>query len=203
MSAPYIDDKIIGFLDKNLNQNILDIACGQGYLAKRLSSLGYKNIYCADIDDKNFKLNKHQFNFTKVDCDGKLPFENSFFDTVITSETIEHLQNPINFFIKLNAITKANGTLIVTTPNISTIFCRIYFLLYGGLVTHTQNAYFASGHKAILTDWLIKQFAKEAKFALIAQTYNCAYFPVLRFSLKRVLLNNLFGQNVIYKFSKC
>jgi 2-polyprenyl-3-methyl-5-hydroxy-6-metoxy-1,4-benzoquinol methylase len=148
------------------------------------------------------RLNKNTYHFKKIDCNKLLAYQDNYFDTVISSETIEHLENPKQFLREINRILKKGGVFILSTPNIETIFSRIYFLFTGGLAGHTEDDYFISGHKAILTDYLVKQFAKEAGFIFHDTTYNCAYFPIIKLKFKKILLNKLFGWISIYKFRK-
>lgn len=47
-------------------------------------------------------------------------FQNCFdmqFDTIVTSEVIEHLDSPLNFLKRCKMILKDNGRIILTTPN--------------------------------------------------------------------------------------
>ena len=48
-----------------------------------------------------------------------LPFEDNQFDFVISYETIEHISDYKNFFSELVRVTKKNGIIILTCPNIS------------------------------------------------------------------------------------
>ena len=48
-----------------------------------------------------------------------LPFDNNQFDFVISYETIEHISDYKNFFSELIRVTKKNGIIILTCPNIS------------------------------------------------------------------------------------
>lgn len=203
MSVDYIEDKIFLLLGKApKNSKILDIATGKGYLVKELSSKGFKNIYAADINLKNFAFDKDIYSLKEVDANKTLPYKSTFFDVVISSETIEHLRNPRDFMGEVYRILKPGGVFILTTPNVETIFSRIFFLFTGILAGHTKSNYKISGHIAVLPDFLIKRFSKEVGFVKVNKTYNCGYIPVVRLKLKNHLLNDLFGWISIYKFKK-
>ncbi len=48
-----------------------------------------------------------------------LPFDDNFFDFVLSYETIEHISEYQTFFSELVRVTKPNGIIILTCPNIS------------------------------------------------------------------------------------
>lgn len=58
-----------------------------------------------------------------------LPFPDSFFDAIVCVEVIEHLFDPIHALAEMNRGLKPNGILILSTPNIGFIACRITLLL--------------------------------------------------------------------------
>lgn len=60
-----------------------------------------------------------------------LPYKDESFDAVICLEGIEHVINP-NFLIsELCRITKSNGFVIISLPNIQSFYCRLQFLFTG------------------------------------------------------------------------
>lgn len=147
MAEPYILERVLSLMEKTPKKStILDIATGQGYMAERLHHLGFKNVFTADLTDKNFKLNKSIFHFKQVDANQKLPYKNSSFGVVISSETIEHLENPKHFMQEINRILKPGGLFILSTPSVENIISRIYFLFTGVLAFHTDRDYRLTGH---------------------------------------------------------
>lgn len=108
----------------------LDIGSGSGILIKILNkknSLESEGCdYTKDlIQDKSVPI-------TVVDLNnGKLPFEDSTFDIVTCTETIEHLENYRSILKEAFRILRKGGTLVVTTPNILNLKSRIRFLFFG------------------------------------------------------------------------
>lgn len=104
----YIVDNVIG-------ERILDIACGTGYLAKKIALLNSdKNIVGIDfnlstkIDGKinNLELKKGSIL--------NIAYEDKYFDTVICAHTLEHLYDPQNALYELRRVTKKR--LIIILP---------------------------------------------------------------------------------------
>ena len=202
-SVEYISDKILSQLNNHSKDSkILDVATGKGYLLKELENAGFNKLHSADINPEQFKYDKQKYNFKTVDANKKLPYQNQEFDIVISSETIEHLKNPSNFISEVSRILKPKGTFILTTPNVETIFSRLYFLAKGKLTAHTKADYLKSGHISILPSWLILRFTNSSGFKQKNLTYNCGYIPLLKWKFPQLLLNKLFGWISVYVFTK-
>lgn len=106
------------FARKRLHQNIvalahevrgriLDVGCGskpyQDYF-------GYREYIGLEIGGREN---------TYADCyyDGKVfPFEDATFDSVITSQVLEHVFNPGDFLSEINRVLKDGGVLLLTVP---------------------------------------------------------------------------------------
>src|SRR5271165_7583902 len=97
----YLQAPILSLLSKNTNCCVLDLGCGNGYLANYLVSQGY-NAFGTDASEEGIaiarKTNHDRF-FIQDLSTGKLPggLQNLKFDTVISTEVIEHLYNPESF----------------------------------------------------------------------------------------------------------
>lgn len=79
-----------------------------------------------------------------VYCDlnkDSLPYDNGYFDYVICCEVIEHIRNPWSLVGEIKRVMKAKGRLIISTPNVSKIYDRIYYLLRGVLPSFEQTEY--------------------------------------------------------------
>ncbi len=204
MAEPFIDQRILELLHGVPQKaKILDIACGQGYVSETLFAKGYQNLHSADINSANFKLNRQRFHFKKVDANHPLPYRSGSFDVVISSETIEHLENPLQFLREVYRILKPKGVFILTTPSVENIISRFYFFATGRLSFHTLNDYRLSGHITVLPQWLIEQFTQDLHFKIVKKTFSSFYIPILKFRLPHAIFRRrLFGWIVIYQFQK-
>ncbi len=113
-------DALLGMIDKTKNQYILDLGCGNGYLVNFLIKRGY-NAYGTDASEKGIAIarqtNTDRFFVQDLSSDA-LPeqLQNIPFDTIISTEVIEHLYNPMAFIIFCKQQLKQEGELIITTP---------------------------------------------------------------------------------------
>jgi len=111
---------LISLVDKNKNKFILDLGCGNGYLVNYLIKLGY-NAYGTDASEKGIaiaqKTNPDRFFVQDLSADA-LPaqLQPIPFDTIISTEVIEHLYNPQAFIHFCKQQLKPGGELIITTP---------------------------------------------------------------------------------------
>src|SRR3989344_7319378 len=111
-------ESIIKLLDKNKKIKILDAGCGEGHLLEKIFNKGYKNLYGADITKIALESAKKRVKakFFLQDL-GKLRFKDNFFDVVICTEVIEHIENYKKVINELKRVLKKNGLFIITFPN--------------------------------------------------------------------------------------
>jgi len=116
LSSRLMADLIAKFYDQVLptyaKGNLLDLGCGKvplyGAYKDKIS-----NCICVDWDNS---LHKNEFIDKSVDLNESLPFEDKTFDTVILSDVLEHIRNPLSLWHEMNRVLKENGILILNVP---------------------------------------------------------------------------------------
>jgi len=101
---------------------VLDIACGTGYGSKYLLSYKPKMVYGVDISEEAIAYAKDNFKSKKLifkvgNATDLKDFNNILFDLVVSFETIEHIKNYNKFLKEINRLLKADGCLLISTPN--------------------------------------------------------------------------------------
>lgn len=101
---------------------ILDAACGTGYGSDILKKAHPQQIIGIDICQKtvayaNKKYGNRQCIFKTCDITDLKDFMDEMFDSIVSFETIEHIEHPIVFLNNLNRVLKKEGILIISTPN--------------------------------------------------------------------------------------
>ncbi len=112
-----------------VDRKILEIGCGRGGFSKYLSAITpiAQQIVAADFSTSALVIAGAKYQNLKIDWKQEdimnISFQDNFFDTVISCETIEHVTNPNKAVKELYRVLKPGGKLFLTCPN--------YFNLFG------------------------------------------------------------------------
>lgn len=106
---------------KNKNSKVLNIGAGVGGLEKELLASGFKETYSLDPSHKTVEFLQKSLNLgsnIKQGYSQNIPFEDGFFDTVIMSEVLEHLNDQVlaGTLQEVKRVLKKDGIFIGTVP---------------------------------------------------------------------------------------
>ncbi len=102
------------------NTIVLDAACGCGYGTEMLSrkvalAIGVdRNTDTISLCKERYKKNGN-IDFLVADV-GEIPFDDSYFDSVVGMEMIEHIEHPERFVSEAHRVLNHNGSLLISTP---------------------------------------------------------------------------------------
>jgi ubiquinone/menaquinone biosynthesis C-methylase UbiE len=163
---------------------ILDIGCGDGKITKVMSNIYH--ICGIDVCEEALKQAKRR-GYNWVHCldinKEYLPDDDSFFDTALCLEVLEHLTDPIFALAEINRVLKFNGRLIISTNNIACIYSRLA-LLFG---------FFCDFHDFQLVPCHIR-FYTIARMKYILK--------LMGFSIDKVYGSSLFSRNPVFIATK-
>jgi len=146
---------------------ILDVGCGNGWVAKHFLPEG-KKIVSMDISITNpvkvLKENPGENHAAVVADAYHLPFKKNTFDAIIASEIMEHVYDPQLFITNLMEVLKPGGRLIITTPYNEKIE---YFLCVHCNKPTPKHAHLHSFNEKNIIDFIPKEYTdyKIEKFA--------------------------------------
>jgi ubiquinone/menaquinone biosynthesis C-methylase UbiE len=109
------------------NKRILDIGCGFGAFLMYALEKGAKEVSGVEISEQDLKTAKKSLQAKNVILkEGSainLPFPDSYFDTVVSFEVLEHIpkNTELKMFSEINRVLKKEGILYLSTPYASII----------------------------------------------------------------------------------
>jgi len=96
----------------------LEIGCGEGYGIEILSELATEYVavdkFLAELSEAESQKSNVSFHQMTIP---PLAFENGIFDTVVTFQVIEHIEDDGAFASEISRVLKKGGKALITTPN--------------------------------------------------------------------------------------
>jgi len=115
-----INEVLDGFEKFRKNNKMLDVGCGPGLFLIEAKKRGWE-VYGTEFTDKQLVYLKDKgINTLK----GKLTnnsFEDGLFDVIISSEVIEHINNPVEEMQQFHRLLRKGGVVYITTPNFNAL----------------------------------------------------------------------------------
>ena len=105
--------------------SILDIGCATGALLSFLEQRGWRVTGVEISPAAEYARNVKKLDVRSVPLEEN-KFPDNSFDVVLASHLIEHLNDPFSFLKETYRILRENGTVFITTPNISGFQARLY-----------------------------------------------------------------------------
>lgn len=166
----YMLQPLLSLLNQTDNRHILDLGCGNGYLVNYLIEQGY-NAYGTDASEKGIAIanntNPGRFFVQDLSSDALPPqLQGISFDTVISTEVIEHLYNPETFITFCRQQLKPGGQLIVTTPYHGYLK-NLLLSIFNKWDTH-MNPLWAGGHIKLWSRKTLTNALTQAGFKVVS-----------------------------------
>lgn len=155
---------------------ILDIGCGQGYVAEHLAS---KAEHVVGVDQFiREKSDNPKIEFKRWDMDGgDLPVSVSEFDQIFMLDVIEHLKDPELFMEKLrSAAANKRPEIVLTTANIGFLVPRLMLLL--GNFNYGRKGILDRTHTRLFTFKSLRELFDQTGYTILEVRGIPAPFPV-------------------------
>jgi SAM-dependent methyltransferase len=125
----------------HLTGDLLEFGAGAGTLARQLAAFHTGGtITCADIRPRPESL-PSDIGWLEADLNNPIPVPDHSFDGIISTEVIEHLENPRAVFREFYRLLRPKGVLIVTTPNQESVRSIAGLLMGGHFVAFLGRSY--------------------------------------------------------------
>ena len=174
---------------------VLDWGCGEGSFSQRLHDLGCE-VISVDINKGEFKAIGPQFH--KIDFNledemkGFIKKYSGKFDLIVSIEVIEHVENPWDFLRTLKQLCSCSTYLLITTPNISCWWGRLWFLLTGELWGFCELSWRDPGHINAISQVEMVNILREIGFSYV-EVFSGGTLPIIwGYNWKRLLVSIFF-----------
>jgi len=182
---------------------------GEGvYRIKQLAKLAYGKILdvgCAGRPNPYLKgdvtgldivpLKKLPPNYSKFvlgDCH-KMPFKDKTFDTIVSGDMIEHIENPSAFLKEAKRVLKDDGLLIVSTPNAA------FFTLFILEALFVKFGYFNDTHINLFQPRIMYKLLRYCGLELVKMLSGGIYIPRTKYSIR---VPATLAQHIVYVTKK-
>ena len=133
---------------------VLEFGAGTGSLISMLRASGFDgSITGADIMPKP-EVPGPEVPWIEGDLNERLPAADASFDAIISTEVIEHLENPRAVFREFRRLLRPGGDLLVTTPNQESLRSLLSLMLRGHYVDFLDGSYPAHITPLVRTDFV-------------------------------------------------
>jgi len=119
-AAPYVNRAIDRLIDPSPGSRVLDVGCGNGYLAARFAARGCL-VVGIDLSESGIAMARRHFpqaRFEVAAADDHMleTLDEDPFDYIVSTEVIEHLYAPDSFVKGMFAALRDGGTAVISTP---------------------------------------------------------------------------------------
>lgn len=158
---------------------LLDFGSGSGQLLEELHSLGsFETLAGADLMERPRRL-AGDVVWSSCDLNQPLPYQDGNFDVIVSSEVIEHLENPRAVTREWSRLLRPGGTLILSTPNCESWRSILSLMFQGHFAAFNDLNYPA--HVTALVRKDIQRILGEAGFTDISFSFvDSGCIPKLR-----------------------
>lgn len=190
-------DKILNLIEKKSQGRLLDIGCNDGKFTIKMSNKSNCSPHGIEINENLArKAVENEVSVQIADANKTLPFEDDYFDIIVSNQVLEHLNNVDGFFREIHRILKDNGQVIISTTNIASlhnlamIFLGMQPISFHASEIQVGNPLFGTktdGHKQIFTTPALKDLAEYHGFEVI-KIFGTGHYFVPNF------ISNLFSR---------
>lgn len=145
-------------------KNILDVGCASGWMLSKISEKYPKAQYTGvDVYKKAIEYGQKLYkNLRLISVDAhKLPFKDKFFDLVICTELLEHVQNPQKVLSEIKRILVPNGIAIVEMDSGNFLFRMVWYWW-----TNVRNGVWKDSHIHTFNTKILENMIKDCGFVI-------------------------------------
>lgn len=120
-----------------VNNRMLDVGCGEGWILELAKTRGWQ-VYGTEFSQRALEICEHKGIRMYLGELNLEKFKEKEFDIIISSETIEHINNPRNEISNFYQLLRKGGLLYITTPNFNS-YLRLILKEKYDLITYPEH----------------------------------------------------------------
>ena len=117
-------------------RRVLDLGCGNGYLAAILAERGY-DVTGVEHPEGVGGAFPSSVRLVTADLEQGLPHLDSRFDLVVCADVLEHLRDPLRLLREVGAVLAPGARVIASLPNSGNLYFRLN-VLFGRFPQHDK-----------------------------------------------------------------
>ncbi len=160
------------------HKHVLDVGCSSGYLARPLVAAGC-TVIGLELDADAAEAAREVCAEVLVgDVETmELPFAPASFDVVLCGDLVEHLRDPGAFLARVRPLLRAEGRVVLTTPNVANWAMRLGLL--AGRWRYTERGILDRTHTHLFTRATLVETLERAGYRIEVFDFTVP-LPVLR-----------------------
>lgn len=165
---------IDSLLPKEHLDKVLDIGCGAGYIIFRLDQ-HFDELFGIDMSEKSIALARtlSRANFQVANAE-KLPFADSMFDCVISTDAFEHIPNDKAAATEVKRVLKKDGVFVIYVPTTVGVLSKSKWV---DLFHTDQTSYLLD--QRYYSEETLRELVQGAGFRVMACGYHNVFFQEL------------------------
>ena len=145
-------------------KSVLDIGCGTGSLVRKIRAAGATRVVGVDYSAEAIKIARDRTDDDEICyvCSDFFAFDSETpFDVVVTLGTIEHMDDPQAFLVRVERLMSPKGKMLITCPH----FINIRGFVWMALAL-LQNVPMSLSDLHFVHPWQMREWAKAAGLAV-------------------------------------
>lgn len=151
---------ILRWLPEGRGRRILDVGAADGLLSRHLSGRGWR-VTGIERDPALAQAGApYCERMVTANLDREIPTPEGPFEAIVYADVLEHLAEPMRVFVELNRSLTADGSVVVSVPNVAHLVVRLSLLL--GHFDYIDRGILDSTHLRFFTERSLRALITDA-----------------------------------------
>ncbi len=167
-------------LTANIQGNVLDIGCFDGYIGQKIQEQGNKQVIGLDRVENGLEIASDrgiETHYADID-DADFVFPDDTFDCVLAADVLNYAYDPDSVVSEIRRVLISQGALIITTPNLASVENRIRMLFGRHPLDLEVRAQQGVGNVRLFTFKTLRDLLVDNGFIVCSIESDILFFPL-------------------------